>query len=96
VKFLAAKDRAVTPPWDDDRMTSLTISCDDCTMRSTSACDECVVTFLCDREPNDAVIIDVAEARVVRMLGRAGLTPPLRHQRRPAAADRLPLAGTAS
>jgi hypothetical protein len=86
--------KAVTPPWDDDGMTSLTISCDDCTMRATPACDECVVTFLCDREPDDAVIIDVAEARVVRMLGRAGLTPPLRHQRR--RADVAPWAGAAS
>jgi hypothetical protein len=63
-------------------MTSLTISCDDCVMRDTPACEQCVVTFLCDREPDDAVIIDAAEARVVRMLGRAGLTPPLRHRAR--------------
>ncbi len=75
-------------------MTSLTISCDDCTMHGTSTCGECVVTFLCDRDPHDAVIIDVAEAQVVRMLGRAGLTPTLRHHRR--APHQGPLAGTAS
>jgi hypothetical protein len=62
-------------------MTSLTISCEDCSMQSTPACQECVVSFLCDHEPADAVVIDVEEARVVRMLGRSGLTPPLRHQR---------------
>jgi hypothetical protein len=62
--------------------TSLTISCDDCTMLATPTCDECVVTFLCDRQPDEAVVIDVAEARVVQMLGRSGLTPPLRHRRR--------------
>lgn len=72
----------VTPPDHDGPMSTLTISCDDCTMHATSACGECVVTFLCDREPQDAVIIDVAEVRAVRMLGRHGLTPPLRHQRR--------------
>jgi len=49
-------------------------------MRSTAACDECVVTFICDREPDDAVVIDVAEARAIRLLGRSGLVPPLRHR----------------
>ncbi|HMC39161.1 MAG TPA: hypothetical protein VKI19_05825 [Acidimicrobiales bacterium] len=61
-------------------MTSMTISCDECSMRSTAACDECVVTFICDREPDDAVVIDVAEARAIRLLGRSGLVPPLRHR----------------
>ena len=60
------------------------ISCDDCTMQGTSACDDCVVTFLCGREPDEAVIIDAAEARAVRMLAAAGLVPDLRHTRRSA------------
>ena len=60
-------------------MESLIISCDDCSMRATPACEECVVTFICDREPDDAIVIDVAEARAIRMLGRSGLVPPLRH-----------------
>ncbi len=59
---------------------TLTISCDECSMRSTSACDGCVVTFICDREPDDAIVIDVAEERAIRMLGRSGLVPPLRHR----------------
>jgi hypothetical protein len=63
-------------------MTSLTISCDDCIMQGTSACDDCVVTFICGREPDDAVIIDADEERAVRMLGRSGLVPLLRHQPR--------------
>jgi hypothetical protein len=63
-------------------MTSLTISCDDCMMQGTSACDDCVVTFLCGREPDDAVIIDAAEERAVRILGRSGLIPLLRHKPR--------------
>jgi hypothetical protein len=58
---------------------TLTISCDDCTMQGSSACADCVVTFLCDREPNDAVVIDVAEARALRLLSDAGLVPQLRH-----------------
>ena len=60
----------------------LTIDCDDCTLQATSACADCVVTFLCGREPDEAVVIDVAEARAVRLLGQAGLVPTLRHRRR--------------
>jgi hypothetical protein len=57
----------------------LTIDCDGCSMRDTSACDDCVVTFICNREPDEAVIIDAGEARAVRMLIRSGLVPELRH-----------------
>jgi hypothetical protein len=60
----------------------LEISCDDCRMQHTPACDGCVVSFICDREPDDAVVIDVAEARALRLLGRSGLVPPLRHEAR--------------
>ena len=60
----------------------LTIDCDDCTLQATSACDDCVVTFLCGREPDEAVVIDVAEVRAVRLLAEAGLVPALRHRRR--------------
>ncbi|MGH9114587.1 MAG: hypothetical protein ACRDWW_02035 [Acidimicrobiales bacterium] len=62
--------------------STLTISCEDCTMRHSSACEDCVVTFICDREPGDAVIIDVEEARALRLLGRSGLVPPLQHRTR--------------
>lgn len=62
-------------------MDTLTISCDDCIMQDTSACEGCVVTFICDRQPDDAVVIDAAEARAVRMLSRSGLVPALRHRR---------------
>jgi hypothetical protein len=57
---------------------SLTISCDDCRMQGTEACRDCVVTFVCDRAPGGAVVIDVAEERAVRLLQHAGLVPPLR------------------
>ena len=60
----------------------ITISCDDCAMQGTSACDDCVVTFICGLEPDEAVIIDAAEARAVRLLAEAGLVPGLRHRRR--------------
>ena len=57
----------------------LVIDCATCVGRHTSACDDCVVTFLCDREPDDAVVIDVAEARALRLLADADLVPVLRH-----------------
>lgn len=62
--------------------TSLTISCDDCAAQDTEACADCVVTFICGRQPDDAVIIDADEARAVRLLAGAGLVPTLRHRRR--------------
>lgn len=58
------------------------ISCHDCVMQHTSTCDDCVVTFICNRDPDEAVVIDVSEARAVRMLGEAGLVPPLKQVRR--------------
>ena len=63
---------------------SITISCDDCRMQGTTACDDCVVTFLCGREPDEALIIDAGEERAVRMLSRVGLVPALRHRPRSA------------
>jgi hypothetical protein len=61
---------------------TLTISCSDCCMRYTDACDDCLVTFICDRAAGSAVIIDAAEARAVRLLSRSGLVPELRHRTR--------------
>jgi hypothetical protein len=48
-------------------------------MQHTEVCKDCVVTFLCSREPDDAVIIDATEARELRRLQDAGLVPELRH-----------------
>jgi hypothetical protein len=58
------------------------IDCDVCVARDTPACTDCVVTFLCSRAPDEAVVIVVAEARALRLLGDAGLVPRLRHRRR--------------
>jgi len=62
--------------------TPLHISCDECVMEGTSACGDCVVTFLCERDPEDAIVIDVAEIRALRLLERGGLAPALRHRPR--------------
>ena len=56
-----------------------TVDCADCSMRDTDVCDDCVVTFVVNRCPGEALVIDVAEERAVRMLARAGLVPGLRH-----------------
>ena len=60
----------------------LRISCDECVMEGTPVCADCVVTYLCEREPDDAVIIDVVEARALRLLAQGGLAPALRHRPR--------------
>ena len=62
--------------------TTIAVSCDDCRLQHTEACDDCLVSFVLGREPDDAVVIDADEARAVRMLARAGLVPTLRFSSR--------------
>ncbi len=57
----------------------ITIDCEECVMRHTTACEDCVVSFVVNREPGEALVIDVEAERAVRMLARAGLVPRLRH-----------------
>ena len=59
-----------------------TIDCGTCVMQATSACDDCVVTFLCPPAGAVPVALDVGEARALRTLHRGGLAPALRHVRR--------------
>jgi hypothetical protein len=61
------------------------IDCAECVMQHTAACDDCVVSFIVGREPGEAIVFDVAEARALRTLSGAGLVPELRH--RPRRAD---------
>ncbi len=83
------KPEVFTPQMSNPRMSDpdgfnpdangpLTIDCDCCELQGPAACDDCVVTFLLGREPDDAVVIDADEARAMRMLERAGLVPTLR------------------
>jgi hypothetical protein len=58
------------------------IDCDDCAHRETEVCDDCLVTFLCSREEDGAVVIPIEEVRAVRLLQGAGLAPQVRHRRR--------------
>ena len=58
---------------------AFTVDCADCSHRETSVCDDCVVSFIVGRAPDDAVVVDAAEARAVRLLEQAGLVPKVRH-----------------
>jgi hypothetical protein len=59
---------------------SFTVDCAECAHRDTPVCDDCVVSFIVGREPDDAVVVDADEARAVRLLSRAGLVPGVRHE----------------
>ncbi len=60
----------------------LSIDCGDCVMARTSACDDCIVSFIVNRDPGDALVIDVEEQRSLRLLSRAGLVPDSKHRSR--------------
>jgi hypothetical protein len=60
------------------------IDCDECVMDGTSACEDCVVSFVVGRDGDEAVVFDVEEERAVRLLQDAGLVPRLRLVRRSA------------
>ena len=51
------------------------IDCEQCAMQGTSACDDCVVTFLLADGPVD---LDPAEVNALANLAGEGLVPRLR------------------
>ena len=61
---------------------TFTIDCGQCCMQDTDACIDCVVTYVCSREPGDALIVDLGEYRALEMLAESGLVPTLRHRQR--------------
>jgi hypothetical protein len=62
--------------------STIAISCDECRLQHTDACDDCLVSFVLRREPDDALVIDADEAREVRRLADTGLVPALRFSSR--------------
>ena len=68
----------------NDNGWGLTISCDECRMQCTSACDDCVVSFLLRDDTVEAehttLVLDLDQIRAVRLLGKAGLVPDLKYQ----------------
>jgi hypothetical protein len=67
-------------PTDPD--APLVIDCDECALQGTDACGDCIMSFLCGEEAGHPVVVDLSEARALRLLDGAGLAPPLRHRRR--------------
>jgi hypothetical protein len=61
---------------------TFTIDCAGCAHRDTPVCEDCVVSFIVSRDPDDALVVDAAEARAVRLLAHAGLVPGVRHEPR--------------
>jgi hypothetical protein len=67
------------PNWSDQPTR---IDCSECAMARTTACDDCVVSFIVSREPGEAVVVDADAERALRALGDSGLVPRLRHRSR--------------
>ncbi len=63
---------------------TISISCDDCAMAGTSACGDCLVTFLVDGVGGSTggAVLGADEARAVRTLARSGLVSQLRFVQR--------------
>jgi len=59
---------------------TISISCDTCVRKHSDWCKDCVVTAMCDHAEHDAVVLDLAEQRAVRLLAAAGMIPALRHR----------------
>ncbi len=50
-----------------------TIDCRSCPEARSASCDDCVVTFINSREPDEAIVVDAGEFSAVRRLMSAGL-----------------------
>lgn len=56
----------------------MVISCSNCVMQHTAACDGCIVTHVLDQAPDEAVVFDLATERAMRLLAKAGMIPSSR------------------
>ena len=59
---------------------AIVIDCEECVARDTAACDDCVVTHMCQPTRHTAVVLDLAEQRALRLFAEAGMVPTLRHR----------------
>jgi len=69
-----------THTFTDQPERSFVIDCDTCALQHSAACADCVMSYLCGPADERPVVVDLAEARAMRVLGDAGLAPPLRHR----------------
>ena len=58
----------------------ISIDCRTCIMKDKVTCSDCIVTYICDRKPEEAVVISMEEWRSMRSLNKAGLLPELQHK----------------
>lgn len=58
--------------------SGLLIDCGTCVARQTAHCDDCMVSYLCERE-DDRVVVSADELASLRVLQEAGMVPRLRH-----------------
>ena len=63
-----------------DRQCSTVISCDDCMLRDTSACADCVVSFVLNNDTSRPIRFSSGELHAVSLLADAGLVPSLKHR----------------
>jgi hypothetical protein len=60
---------------------AITISCDTCVRRHSDWCRDCVVSAMSGHgDSTEAVVLDLAEERAVRLLAAAGMIPALQHR----------------
>ena len=62
-----------------DENEPLIIDCATCVMKDTSACSECVVSFVLD-PPEGAIVFDAEEERAIRAMSSAGLLPMVQYK----------------
>ncbi len=62
---------------DQSPTDSVVVDCDQCLVRSTGACGDCIVTVLLGAPPA-GIEIDAQEMAALEVLADAGCVPPLR------------------
>ena len=62
---------------DTEPEDELVIDCDCCSLQFTEACDDCVVSFLLGREPDDAVVLAPGSVSKENCTHSHGKTPPI-------------------
>ena len=68
-----------------------TIDCRTCARPDSASCEDCVLTYVVDREPGEAVVVDAAEFAALRRLADAGLIQAVGPGDHPWSDDSTPL-----
>ena len=81
IKWIASLQKIVTLTDYCERMNEkyLSIDCELCPLANTDSCDDCLVTFICDRDPKEAIIVSLDEWKSMKSMTKVGLLPELRN-----------------